>query len=49
MYLLSSGAWDLTSRIYLLHFDEIGELCVAVNKIIGFLGSLIGKVSASVK
>ncbi len=41
---LARGEGDLTSRIHLLHFDRIGEMCVTINRVIAFLGSLIENV-----
>ncbi len=45
--LLAGGEGDLTSKIHLLHFDEIGELCVAINGLISFLAGLIENVRRS--
>jgi hypothetical protein len=44
---LARGEGDLTAHIHLLHFDEIGELCVTINRLIGFLAGLIGNVKRS--
>ena len=38
---LSRGEGDLTQKIHLLHFDEIGELGVAVNRLMEFLSGLV--------
>ncbi len=44
---LARGEGDLTAQVYLLHFDEIGELCVAINRLIAFLAGLIRNVKQS--
>ncbi len=45
---LARGEGDLTQKIHLLHFDEIGELCVTINRLIAFLAGLIESVRNSV-
>jgi methyl-accepting chemotaxis protein len=44
---LARGEGDLTEKVHLLHFDEIGELGVAVNRLIGFMSGLIRNVRQS--
>jgi methyl-accepting chemotaxis protein len=44
---LARGEGDLTSKIHLLHFDEIGELCVTINRLMGFLAGLIENLKNS--
>ncbi len=45
----SSGRLDLSKRIFLINFDEIGELAVNVNKVIGNIEDLIGNVEKSTR
>ncbi|MBN2352556.1 MAG: hypothetical protein JXD23_08305 [Spirochaetales bacterium] len=44
---LARGEGDLTAQVYLLHFDEIEELCVAINRLVAFLAGLIRNVKQS--
>jgi len=45
---LARGEGDLTQKIHLLNFDEIGELCVTINRLIAFLAGLIENVRNTV-
>ncbi len=46
---ISEGNIDLSKRIFLINFDEIGELAVNVNKVIGNIEILIKNIEKSTK
>jgi methyl-accepting chemotaxis protein len=41
---LISAEADLTRRVNLINFDEVGEVCVAINRFIDSLSSIVGTV-----